>query len=270
MPKLPYLTSTHRRLGHQELVKKCKMSPAYKAKAAAVALKLALAIAGISLLLGLIWFNRPQPKVTYQDISVVEFDTILASRDPFVVDVHTPEQAHLAGTDAFIDYTQVGNRLSEFPADKNAEILIYCRTGSMSQTASQVLVSAGYTNVKNLVGGVTAWREQHQGVFLSPATYDLGTVIYGDVASADFTLQNNTNQEIILTKVSTSCSCTKAMPQITTLSAWEETTIKVTFDPAVHKDDTDLGEIIRTIYLDTNHPNFDHLTATITATVIKK
>ena len=98
----------------------------------------------------------------------------------------------------------------------------------------------------------------------------MGTVIYGDVASADFTLQNNTNQEITLTKVSTSCSCTKALPEKTIIQPWETTVIKVTFDPAVHKDDTDLGDITRTIYLDTNHPNFDHLTATITATVIKK
>jgi len=232
--------------------------------------KLFLALAGLILGLSIFWFSRPKPPIAYQNISVTEFDAILAKSDPFVVDVHTPEQKHLAGTDVFIDYTQIGNRLYAFPADKNAEILVYCRTGSMSQTASQVLINAGYTNVKNLVGGVTAWREQHQGIFLSPATYDLGTVIYGDVASTDFTLQNSTDKEIKLTKVSTSCSCTKASPQQTTIAPWETTTISVTFDPAVHKDDTDLGDITRTIYLDTNHPNFDHLTATITARVIKK
>lgn len=236
-----------------------------------MALKIVLVIASLVLLLGIVWFSRqPTKSAAYQDVSVAEFDAILAVRDPFVVDVHTPEQAHLAGTDAFIDYTQVGNRLGEFPADKNTEILVYCRTGSMSQTASQVLINAGYTNVKNLVGGLTAWKEQHQGVFLTPESQDLGTVIYGNVASADFTLQNNTNQEIILTKVSTSCSCTKALPEKTIIQPWETTVIEVTFDPAVHKDDTDLGDITRTIYLDTNHPNFDHLTTTITATVIKK
>lgn len=92
---------------------------------------------------------------------MAEFDTILASRNPFVVDVHTPEQEHLEGTDAFIDFTQVEKRLNEFPEDKNAEILVYCRTGSMSQIASQTLLKAGYTNIKNLAGGLEAWQAAH-------------------------------------------------------------------------------------------------------------
>jgi hypothetical protein len=46
--------------------------------------------------------------------------------------------------------------------------------------------------------------------------------------------------------------------------------ISVSFDPAVHKDDTDLGELTRTIYIDTDNPNFPKLTSTITANVIKE
>ena len=110
-----------------------------------MALKLTLAIVGIALLLGIVWFSRqPTKSAAYQDISVKEFDDILADRDPFVVDVHTPEQAHLAGTDAFIDYTQVGNQLGEFPADKNAEILVYCRTGSSRCFSNAVKSGLGY------------------------------------------------------------------------------------------------------------------------------
>lgn len=228
---------------------------------------------GRKLLLGLLvlaavgWF-WPRPERQFKNLSVAEFDRGLA-RDPFVVDVHTPEQEHLAGTDTFIPYDQIGSRLAELPADKNAEIVLYCRSGSMSAQAAQVLVDNGYTNVSHLVGGIQAWREQHQGIFMTPAGQDLGTVIYGDAVSADFTLQNNTNQEITLTKVSTSCSCTKALPEKTMIKPWETTVIKVTFDPAVHKDDTDLGEITRTIFIDTDHVNFPRAEAKITAAVVK-
>src|SRR3989344_4008688 len=42
-----------------------------------------------------------------------------------------------------------------------------------------------------------------------------------------------------------------------------------TSDPAVHKDDTDLGDINRIIYITTNDPNQPRLEAEITAQVIK-
>ncbi|MDZ7587207.1 MAG: cytochrome c biogenesis CcdA family protein, partial [Patescibacteria group bacterium] len=54
------------------------------------------------------------------------------------------------------------------------------------------------------------------------------------------------------------------------LQAYESTLINITFDPAVHKDDTDLGDLMRTIYIETDNPNFPDLESTITATVIKE
>jgi len=53
------------------------------------------------------------------------------------------------------------------------------------------------------------------------------------------------------------------------LGAYESTTVNISFDPAVHKDNTDLGELTRTIYVDTDNPNFPQLTSTITANVVK-
>lgn len=40
--------------------------------------------------------------------------------------------------------------------DKNATILVYCRSGRRSVAASEVLVKLGYTNVYNL-GGIMDW-----------------------------------------------------------------------------------------------------------------
>lgn len=210
------------------------------------------------------------PKAAFGNITAQEFDQILAGRDPFVVDVHVPEQAHLSGTDAVIDYQEVKNRLNEFPQDKSAEIIVYCRSGSMSEKAAQDLVEAGYANVKNLIGGANAYRESHVGVEITPKTIGLGTVIYGEVGHAEFTLTNNTDKPLKITKVATSCGCTKAEVVKTSLESYESTKVKVSFDPAVHKDDTDLGEIIRTIYISTDNINFSEVESQITATVVKK
>lgn len=211
-------------------------------------------------------FLKPQP-LDYKNLSVAEFDAAVA--DAFVVDVHTPEQDHLEGTDAFIPYDQIGSRLSDLPADKNAEIILYCRSGSMSAQAAQVLVEKGYSNVKHLAGGIQAWREQHQGIELTPASQDLGTVIYGEIAKTEFVLTNNTNQTVKLTRVSTSCSCTRAEAERLVLEPYAFTKIKVSFDPAIHQDDTDLGEITRTIFVDTDQQNFPKAETQITAFVVK-
>lgn len=36
--------------------------------------------------------------------------------------------------------------------------MLYCRSDNMSNAAAADLVSAGYTNVKNLAGGFVAWN----------------------------------------------------------------------------------------------------------------
>ncbi|MEP7141987.1 MAG: rhodanese-like domain-containing protein [Ferruginibacter sp.] len=45
---------------------------------------------------------------------------------------------------------------------KNEEIIIYCRSGNRSGQACLILESAGFTNVKNLSGGMLKWREKYK------------------------------------------------------------------------------------------------------------
>lgn len=42
--------------------------------------------------------------------------------------------------------------------DKNKELLLICRTASRSAMAYQFLNSAGFTNLKNVTGGMVTWR----------------------------------------------------------------------------------------------------------------
>ncbi len=46
---------------------------------------------------------------------------------------------------------------------KNEEVILYCRSGNRSGIAAMVLDQVGFTNTKNLVGGVLAWQEKFKG-----------------------------------------------------------------------------------------------------------
>jgi len=203
-------------------------------------------------------------------VSPQEFTQLAEDDNAFILDVHTPEQTHIPGTDALISYDQVKQNQDRLPTDKTTPILVYCRSGSMSAQASKDLIELGYTNVYDLDGGTNAYKEQQVSVQLWPNKQELGTVIYGDVETTEFTLTNYTPLPLLIDRVSTSCGCTKASVESNIVGPYESTVVKVSFDPAVHKDDTDLGELTRTIYIETDNPNFTELESIITANVIKE
>lgn len=92
------------------------------------------------------------------DITVSELQTMLENKDFTFVNVHIPYQGHIAQTDGFIAYDQIDQNLDQLPASKEAKIVLYCRSGSMSTTAAKTLAGLGYTNVYQLVGGFTDWK----------------------------------------------------------------------------------------------------------------
>ena len=51
-------------------------------------------------------------------------------------------------------------QIDELDELKTEEIIVYCRSGNRSGQACQILEMAGFTNVKNLTGGMLDWREQ--------------------------------------------------------------------------------------------------------------
>ena len=42
---------------------------------------------------------------------------------------------------------------------KDEEVIIYCRSGNRSGHACMMLETAGFSNVKNLTGGMLAWKD---------------------------------------------------------------------------------------------------------------
>jgi len=99
----------------------------------------------------------PQNAAGYADISVQQLAEMLPDKDFTLVNVHIPYEGELEQTDLFIAYNRIADNLNQLP-DKDALIVLYCRSGRMSTEAATELAALGYTNVMELNGGFIAWQ----------------------------------------------------------------------------------------------------------------
>ena len=98
---------------------------------------------------------------TYISVNADELNTMMKNKDFVFINVHTPFAGNIAGTDLSIAYDQITDpaNLEQLPADKNAKIVLYCRSGRMSAIAAEALVKQGYTNIWDLAGGMVDWEQ---------------------------------------------------------------------------------------------------------------
>ncbi|MFW9995842.1 MAG: rhodanese-like domain-containing protein, partial [Candidatus Odinarchaeota archaeon] len=98
----------------------------------------------------------------YTDVSPEEVKLALETEDVFLLDVRTPEEyelGHIPGA-YLIPVTELDGRKSELPANVSQSLIVYCRSGSRSATASEKLTSWGYLDVRNMLGGFISWKEK--------------------------------------------------------------------------------------------------------------
>ena len=102
-----------------------------------------------------------EPKVTEDEIDVKEVKDKLDRGDQFVlIDVREPHEyqiAKIAGA-RLVPLGQVPQHLNEF--DKNADIVIHCKSGMRSAKACGIFRQAGFEHVRNMKGGILAWSDQ--------------------------------------------------------------------------------------------------------------
>lgn len=94
-------------------------------------------------------------------ISVREvWEKFQAGEKPFFLDGRNPneyEEMHLGIGETLIPLGALRSRLADLPADKNAEIICFCKISLRGYEAECILRAHGYTNVKVMEGGIMAW-----------------------------------------------------------------------------------------------------------------
>lgn len=97
------------------------------------------------------------------EITVQELHQKLQSGEKFVfIDVREPweyEEFNLGAQ--LIPVGDIMNKMWELEDHKGDEIVVHCRSGARSGMAQGLLMANGFTNVRNLKGGVLAWMDTY-------------------------------------------------------------------------------------------------------------
>ena len=98
-------------------------------------------------------------EITYEQITQDEAKSIMDSEESYILlDVRTQEEydaEHIEGAILIPDY-EIEIKAESILTDKNALILVYCRSGRRSKNAAIILTTLGYTNIKEF-GGINTW-----------------------------------------------------------------------------------------------------------------
>jgi phage shock protein E len=100
----------------------------------------------------------------FAEASVVKVEEAekLISEKVQLVDVRTEEEwneGHIDGA-VRVDYLEKGFAEKVVKAvDPKKPVLIYCRSGGRSAKAAKVMEKLGFVEVKDLDGGITAWKK---------------------------------------------------------------------------------------------------------------
>jgi sulfur-carrier protein adenylyltransferase/sulfurtransferase len=101
------------------------------------------------------------PAARPSDMSVGELKALIAAgRVPAILDVRESFEAELCSIpDALlIPLGELPRRLDEL--DPEAELVVYCKSGSRSARAVSILREKGFKQARNLTGGILAWIDE--------------------------------------------------------------------------------------------------------------
>ncbi|WAC19458.1 molybdopterin-synthase adenylyltransferase MoeB [Luteolibacter sp. SL250] len=101
------------------------------------------------------------PNDHMETITTAELRTRLAGNfQALLIDVREPDEYAIASIPGavLIPLGTMQDRLGDLPKDR--EIIIHCKAGGRSARAVNLLLANGFTNVKNVEGGIDAWLEE--------------------------------------------------------------------------------------------------------------
>jgi len=96
--------------------------------------------------------------VAIEEVTPQELKQMMDSNaDLFVLDVREDKEIAVCAIEGTVKIPlgEMGERYAEVPKDK--DVVVHCKLGGRSAKAVELLQSKGYTNVKNLTGGIIRW-----------------------------------------------------------------------------------------------------------------
>ena len=83
-----------------------------------------------------------------------------AGENPTIIDVREPwefEESRINGSQN-IPLGNLPQQLDDLEDYKDQEVIVHCKSGARSSAAKAFLIQQGFTNVRNLEGGITAFQ----------------------------------------------------------------------------------------------------------------
>lgn len=95
------------------------------------------------------------------DITVEELKTRLEDGEELnLIDVREEHEYEADNLGAYlIPLGDLPDRIAELEGLKEQEVLVHCRSGARSDRAKHFLIANGFQNVRNVLGGILAYRE---------------------------------------------------------------------------------------------------------------
>jgi rhodanese-related sulfurtransferase len=95
------------------------------------------------------------------DITSAELKTRQqAGETPLIIDVREPwefEESRISGSQN-IPLGTLPTKLDDLEEAKDEEVIVHCKSGARSSAAKAFLTQQGFTNVRNLEGGIMAYQ----------------------------------------------------------------------------------------------------------------
>ena len=113
----------------------------------------------ISLLLLLAGCGGNAADSSYQQITQEEAKEMMDTQEVIILDVREQDEydsGHISGAVLLPVGTIDETTAAEVIPEKDSTVLVYCRSGNRSKTASSTLAELGYTNIYEF-GGINTW-----------------------------------------------------------------------------------------------------------------
>jgi rhodanese-related sulfurtransferase len=122
-------------------------------------IKLSIVFAFLMLSLGAV--AQTAEKDSIQVLSIAQFEKKSQKKKNLIVDVRTPEEVAEGHLSRAVNINFLGEGFAEEikKLDKKKTYLLYCRSGSRTRKAADLMQKSGFKHVYMMEGGITAWKE---------------------------------------------------------------------------------------------------------------